>query len=148
VARAAILGRVASAYVPQTIAGISRSAEPAGRAAGLVAARAQRASAAASQIPTLYRALMTLAYHHVMKIRDNMSAVIEGLQKDHGLLAAYLEATDKIDWRALHKSVLIGEAPKPVNVEAHQASTAPQLPEVVRSTSPFVFRRTNLLRVP
>jgi hypothetical protein len=92
VARAAILGRVASAYVPQTIAGISRSAEPAGRAAGLVAARAQRASAAASQIPTLYRALMTLAYHHVMKIRDNMSAVIEGLQKDHGLLAAYLEA--------------------------------------------------------
>jgi hypothetical protein len=56
---------------------------------------------------------MTLAYHHVMKIRDNMSAVIEGLQKDHGLLAAYLEATDKIDWRALHKRVLIGETPKP-----------------------------------
>jgi hypothetical protein len=46
-----------------------------------------------------------------MKIRDNMSAVIEGLQKDHGLLAAYLEATDKIDWRALHKRVLIGEPP-------------------------------------
>ena len=34
---------------------------------------------------------MTLAYHHGMKIRDNMSAVIEGLQKDHGLLAAYGE---------------------------------------------------------
>jgi hypothetical protein len=27
--------------------------------------------------------------------------VIEGLQRYHGLLAAYLEATDKIDWRAL-----------------------------------------------
>jgi hypothetical protein len=56
---------------------------------------------------------MTLAYHHVMKISDNMSAVIKGLQKDHGLLAAYLGATDKIDWRALQKRVLIGEAPKP-----------------------------------
>ena len=91
---------------------------------------------------------MTLAYHHVMKIRDNMSAVIEGLQKDHHLLAAYLEATDKIDWRALHKRVVIGAASEPANIEAHQASTAPQLPEVVPSTSPFVFRRTNLLRVP
>jgi hypothetical protein len=91
---------------------------------------------------------MTLAYHHVMKIRDNMSAVVEGLQKDHGLLAAYLEATDKIDWRALHKRVAIGEAPKPAIVEAHQASTSPQLPEVVPSTSPFIFRRANMLRVP
>jgi hypothetical protein len=89
---------------------------------------------------------MTLAYYQVMKIRDNMSAVIAGLQKDDCLLAAYLEATDKIDWRALHKRVLIGEAPKPGNVEA-QASTAPQLPEVVPPTSSFVFRRTNLLRV-
>jgi hypothetical protein len=89
---------------------------------------------------------MTLAYHHVMKIRDNMSAVIEGLQKDHGLLAAYLEATDKIDWRALHKRVLIGEAPKPADVEAHHASTVPQLPEVVPSTLPFVFRRANMLQ--
>ena len=83
-----------------------------------------------------------------MKIRDNMSAVIEGLQKDHGLLAAYLEATDRIDWRALHKRVLIGEAPKPANVEAHQVPTAPQSSEVVRSASPFVIRRANLLRIP
>ena len=91
---------------------------------------------------------MTLAYHHVMKVSDNMCAVIEGLQKDHGLLAAYLEATDKIDWRALHKRVLIGEVPKPANVEAHQAATAPQLPELVPSTSPFLFRCANLLRAP
>jgi hypothetical protein len=33
-----------------------------------------------------------LAQHHVMKSRDNMSAVIEGLQREHGLLAAFLEA--------------------------------------------------------
>jgi hypothetical protein len=46
-----------------------------------------------------------------MKIRDNMSAVIEGLRRDHGLLAAYLEATDKIDWRALRKRVAITETP-------------------------------------
>jgi hypothetical protein len=82
-----------------------------------------------------------------MKKRDDMSAVIEGLQRDHGLLAAYLEATDRIDWRALHKRVVIGEPPE---LEAHQASsTAPQLPEVVPLTTPaFVFRRANLVRVP
>ena len=54
-----------------------------------------------------------LAHHHVMKTRDNMSAVIEGLQRQHGLLAAYLEA--------------IAETPKPV--------------KVVPSTLPFLFRR-------
>jgi len=69
-----------------------------------------------------------VAHHRAMKTRDNMSAVIEGLQRDHGLLAAYLEATDRIDWRTLHRRVVIGEPPKPSNVEAHQASsTAPQL---------------------
>jgi hypothetical protein len=80
-----------------------------------------------------------------MKIRDNMSVVIEGLQKDHGLLAAFLEATDKIDWRALHKPVVISRTPEPANVEAQQISTAPQLPEVDSSTS-FIFRRANLVR--
>jgi hypothetical protein len=83
-----------------------------------------------------------------MKIRGNMSAVIKGLQKDNGLLAAYLEATDKIDWQALRKRVLIRETPKPADLEADQASTAPQLSEVVPSASPFVFRRANVLRVP
>jgi hypothetical protein len=51
----------------------------------------------------IYLALTTLAHHYVMKTRDNMSAVIEGLQRQHGLLAAYLEA--------------IAETPKPVHVE-------------------------------
>jgi hypothetical protein len=37
-------------------------------------------------------------------------------------LPAYLEASDKIDWRALHKRVVIAETP-------HQVSAAPQLPE-------------------
>jgi hypothetical protein len=64
-----------------------------------------------------------------MKTRDNMSAVIEGLQREHGLLAAYLEATNKIDWRALHRRVVIAETPNPVNVEARRVSAAPQLPE-------------------
>ena len=41
--------------------------------------------------------------------REDMNAVIEGLQRDHALLAAFLEATDKIDWRALHRRVAIGE---------------------------------------
>ena len=68
-----------------------------------------------------------LAHHHVMKTRDNRSAVIEGLRRQHGLLATYLEA--------------IAETLEPVNVEAHRVSGAPRLPEVVPSTSPFVFRR-------
>jgi hypothetical protein len=83
-----------------------------------------------------------------MKTRDYMSAVIEGLQRDHGLLAAYLEASDKIDWRALRKPVAIHEAPEPVNVEAQRASTEPQLLEVAPLRSRFVFRRANLARAP
>ena len=71
-----------------------------------------------------------LAHHHIMKTRDNMRVVIDGLQRQHGLLAAYLEATDKIDRRALHQRAVIAETPK-----------AP-------STSPFVFRRANLVTVP
>jgi hypothetical protein len=47
-----------------------------------------------------------------MKTRDNR-VVIEGLQRDHGLLAAYLEATNRIDWRPLHKRAVIAGAPEP-----------------------------------
>jgi hypothetical protein len=71
-----------------------------------------------------------LAHHHVMKTRDTTRAVIDGLQRKHGLLAAYLEATDKIDWRAHHRRAVIAETPK------------------MPSTSPFVFRRANLVPVP
>ena len=68
-----------------------------------------------------------------MRTRDNIGAVIKSLKRDHSLLAAYLEATEKIDWRAFDGPVLIGETPKLVNVEAGQASP-----------TPFVFGRANL----
>jgi hypothetical protein len=48
-----------------------------------------------------------------MRTRGNMVALIGGLQREHGLLAANLQATEKIDWRALHKRVVIAEPPKP-----------------------------------
>ena len=61
-----------------------------------------------------------------MRTRDNIGAVIKSLKRDHSLLAAYLEATEKIDWRAFDGPVLIGETtPKLVNVEAGQASPPP-----------------------
>ena len=88
-----------------------------------------------------------------------MTAVIEGLQRDHRLLAAYLEATDKIEWRALQKRVPISAAPITVAgvgfcadqqdrtlPETYQASGAPQLPEVVPLKPSFIFRRANLVR--
>ena len=83
-----------------------------------------------------------------------MSAVTEGLHKDHGLLAAFLEATDKIDWRPLHRRVVIEETPEPVNLEMCEALTAPVLPQVElpkveppkSSLSPFALRRANLTR--
>jgi len=81
----------------------------------------------------------------MVKIRDNMSVVIAGLQKDHFLLAAFLEATDKIDWRALNKQVVIHRTPEPANVEEPQISIAPQLPEAEPSSS-FTFQRANLVR--
>jgi hypothetical protein len=81
-------------------------------------------------------------HHHIMMTRDDKSAVILGLRKHHGLLAAFLEAADKID----HKRMVIGETPKLVNVETCQASTAPQLPQVGPSAvSAFALRRANLV---
>jgi hypothetical protein len=64
-----------------------------------------------------------------MKNDDNMGAVIEGLRKDHALLAAFLTASDT--WRALHTRL----------PEAHQASALARSPD-----SPFEFRRANLAR--
>jgi hypothetical protein len=80
-----------------------------------------------------------------MKTRDDKSAVIVGLRKHHGLLAAFLEAADKID----HKRIAIGEMPKSVNGEA-QASPASELPQDGLTKSPasaFALRRANLERV-
>ena len=47
------------------------------------------------------------------------SVLIEGLQRNHGLLAAYLEATDKIDWRAIRKRVAFTETPALPSSERH-----------------------------
>jgi predicted DNA-binding transcriptional regulator YafY len=86
--------------------------------------------------PGFYRALTTRVHHHLMMTRDDKSAVILGLRKHHGLLAAFLEAADKID----HK------LPKLVNVKTRQASTAPQSPQVGKSpVSAFALRRANLV---
>jgi hypothetical protein len=86
----------------------------------------------------VYCALTTLAHHHVMKNGDDMSAVIEGLRKDHALLAAFLTASDT--WQALHRHPAIGGTPKPVE---HQVLGTPKSP-----ISPFAFRRANLEVTP
>jgi hypothetical protein len=78
-----------------------------------------------------------------MKSRHNMADVIEGLRKEHGLLAAFLEAADKLDCRAFNRRVAMA---KPVNVEAHQASAAPVSPQVAPAPSSLILRRANLTR--
>ena len=79
-----------------------------------------------------------------MKSRDDMTAVIEGLHSKHVLLAAFLKATEKIDWRALQRRTAIGGMPEPINMEAHQ-----QTPIAPTSDGgPFAFRRANLVRSP
>jgi len=77
-----------------------------------------------------------------------MSAVFKGLYKEHSLLAAFLEATDKIDRRPLNMRAMAN----PINVEANQASAAPISPQVAplnrTPAAPlFIFRRANLARV-
>jgi hypothetical protein len=85
-----------------------------------------------------------------METRDDKSAVMVDLHKHHGLLAAFLETTDKIDWRALKKRVPIGEMPNPVNVETQQASATvlPQVEPLKSPVSAFAIRRANLVRTP
>ncbi|MBV9456838.1 MAG: hypothetical protein JO141_04890 [Bradyrhizobium sp.] len=108
-----------------------------------------------------------------MKIRGNMSTVGEGPDKDHPLLAAFLEATSRIDRRAVQRSVALPEAsigvdPEPDNLEAAPTSfeadpasqeadarpleAAPTSLEtstdanVGVAVAPFTFRRANLVR--
>jgi hypothetical protein len=61
--------------------------------------------------------------HQIMKIRGDSSGVSKGPNRDHALLAAFLDATSRIDRRALQKTIVLSEAPKavglePVNLEA------------------------------
>ena len=108
-----------------------------------------------------------------MKIRGDTSTVGEGADKDHVLLAAFLEATNRIDRRAVHRSVELPEVPSdvnldavglepvnlesdpslepsPVSLEAHPTSLETHLasadPHVRVAAAPFVFRRANLVR--
>ena len=77
-----------------------------------------------------------LAHHYAMKSRGELSALIEGLNKDQYLLAAFLEAAHRIDWRALNKPVTMA-----INMEARQTST-PASPQVAPSRpAKFAFRR-------
>jgi hypothetical protein len=114
------------------------------------------------------------AQHQIMKIRGDSSAVSKGPDRDHALLAAFLDATSRIDRRALQKTIVLSEAPKavdlePVNLEAQPMSfeadpvslvIQPALPEAsltlleARPASmapksqiaPFTFRRANLVK--
>ena len=56
-----------------------------------------------------------LAHTCRMKSRDSMADVIEGLRKEHGLLAAFLEAANNIDCRPPRRLAMA----KPINVKAH-----------------------------
>lgn len=44
-----------------------------------------------------------------MRTPDDLKAVIDSLRERHSLLAAYLEAADRFDWRALSRPMAIGE---------------------------------------
>jgi hypothetical protein len=66
----------------------------------------------------VYGALTMRAQHQIMKIRGDSSAVSKGPDRDHALLAAFLDATNRIDRRALQKTIVLGEEPEPVNLEA------------------------------
>jgi hypothetical protein len=57
------------------------------------------------------------AQHQIMKIRGDSSAVNKGPDRDHALLAAFLDATSRIDRRALQKTIALSEVPKAVNLE-------------------------------
>jgi hypothetical protein len=108
-----------------------------------------------------------------MKNRGDTSAVSKGPDRDHVLLAAFLEATSRIDRRALQRSVSLIEAPKEapraVNLEANPPSleaspTSLELNPALLAVEPtsleaqliptapkadvasFIFRRANLVR--
>jgi hypothetical protein len=71
----------------------------------------------------IYGALTMRVQHQIMKIRGDSSGVSKGPNRDHALLAAFLDATSRIDRRALQKTIVLSEAPKavglePVNLEA------------------------------
>jgi hypothetical protein len=118
----------------------------------------------------VYGTLTMQAQHQIMKIRGDSSAVSRGPVRHHALLAAFLDATSRIDRRALQKTIVLSEAPNavnlepvnleapnlepvnleaqpisfeanPVSLEAQPTSTAPK-----SQIAPFTFRRANLVK--
>jgi hypothetical protein len=122
----------------------------------------------------IYGALTMREQHQIMKIRGDSSAVSKGPGRDHALLAAFLDATSRIDRRALQKTIVLSEVPKavdlePVNLEAQPISfeadpvlleAQPALLEAgltlleaqpastapKSQIAPFIFRRANLVK--
>lgn len=47
--------------------------------------------------------------HRAMRTRHDLRTVIDSLRERHSLLAAYLEAADRFDWRVLNRPMAIGE---------------------------------------
>ena len=71
-----------------------------------------------------------------------------GSKKHPGLLAAFLEATEKIDLRAMRRREAAGEMPAPVSIEAQLECAIAAAPEVEAPKSPilpFALRRANLV---
>jgi hypothetical protein len=71
-----------------------------------------------------------------------------GLHEHDALLAAFLEATHKLDLRALRKHAAIVDMPEPVNVEAQIETVAAAMLDVDPPTSAvptFALRRANLV---
>jgi hypothetical protein len=83
------------------------------------------------------------------RLGDDESAVMAGQHEHDALLAAFLEATNKIDLRSLRKHAAREEMPRPVNVESHvEIVTAAILegdppPETVAPS--FALQRANLV---
>ena len=79
--------------------------------------------------------------------RDDESAVMAGQHDHDALLAAFLEATHKLDLRALRKQATRCEIPQPLDVEAQVdiVATAMLDAETPKSAGPaFALRRANL----
>ena len=71
-----------------------------------------------------------------------------GQHEHDALLAAFLEATHKIDLRALRKHAAIEEMPRPVNVETQVETAATAMLDAEQPESaapPFALRRANLV---
>jgi hypothetical protein len=84
-----------------------------------------------------------------MTNRGGESAVMPGQHEQDALLAAFLEATHRIDLRALRKHAASEEMPRPVNVESQVEIVTVALLDgdpPKAAVMPFALRRANLVR--